>query len=126
MMTFTKTSMDLLTDRLSLPATGHEQDWDVELADPDRLKEFLETYYDPSLTADDRSALAALLLASVDRYLMNRDELPAEWGHICELLRRDKRLHRELIQYWNDEESEPENAFRLTPHLRQAMVVEGT
>jgi hypothetical protein len=50
---------------LDLPATGQEQDWEVELADTRRVDEWLELLRQGALSLDARSALALLILHSL-------------------------------------------------------------
>jgi hypothetical protein len=115
----TKISISKLTQRLSLPASGTEQDWDIELADKTRLGAFLAAYEDPSTSADDKFALMALLLASVDQHLGDNATLPGEWDRVVKLLAEQPDLHREQIEYWaRTEENDPEGWFCLTPHIR--------
>ena len=116
----TKASIEKLNSLLALPATGGEQDWDVELADSGRLDEFVAAYSNVELTAADRIALMALILASVDSYLDQRHALPTAWSSVSELLHRDEELHRQTTEYWRREgEEDPEGWFQLTPHIRQ-------
>lgn len=119
-MMLTRASILKLTARLALPASGLEQDWDVELADKDRLREFLATYESSEMSADDRAALMALMLASIDRYLEAHATLPDEWSAVRGLLLREPHLHRERVEYWERrDEDDPEGWFLLTPYLRR-------
>src|SRR5687768_2546268 len=112
-------SMDRLTTALSLPATGQEQDWDVELADPARVGDFLAAYQQLPLTRDDRIARMALMLASIDRHIEAESGLPSEWERIADLLVHERVLHREAIRYWTCEgDDDPDAWFRLTPLIR--------
>jgi hypothetical protein len=114
-----RTSLEKLESLLALPASGHEQDWEVELADPSRVGEFLEVYETAPLTADDKVALMALILASVDRYLGVEGRAPEEWTRIAVLLTDDHALHRETTSYWAcDGTDDPEGWFSLTPFVR--------
>ncbi|RWM67491.1 MULTISPECIES: hypothetical protein [Mesorhizobium] len=51
---------------LSLPATGKEQDWEFELADPNRIGEMLQASATQNLNYDERCALSLLLIASME------------------------------------------------------------
>lgn len=116
-------SVEKLTALLKLPATGAEQDWDVELADAARLSDFLAAYEDLPLEPSDRSALMALLLASTDRFIGEEGQLPREWERISALLRGEKDLHRETISYWSrEDENDPDGWFALTPYMRELAV----
>lgn len=112
-------SLANLEKLLRLHATGFEQDWDVELADADRVGEFLRAYDEVQLTTDDRVALMALIVASVDRFLGEEGRVPDEWSRIEALLVKDHVLHAQTIKYWACEDAdEPEGWFSITPLVR--------
>jgi hypothetical protein len=51
-----KNSIGRLTGMLRLPATGAEQDWEIELADPSRVDEFVALFRRAELDSPDRTA----------------------------------------------------------------------
>ncbi|MFP2905391.1 hypothetical protein ACLESD_10105 [Pyxidicoccus sp. 3LFB2] len=115
-----KSSTEKLTTALALPTTGQEQDWDAELADPSRIREFLHAYQVLSLTPDDRVALMALIMASVELHLSAGSDVSHDWERIAAILRQERDLHRETISYWACEgEDDPEACFFLTPMVRR-------
>jgi hypothetical protein len=68
----------------SLPARGDEQDWDIELADPDRVEEFLSRYPEIERTDELSFALMSLIVASFDekvwvRFLEVGKPLDFDW-----------------------------------------------
>jgi hypothetical protein len=112
-------SIDKLTTLLSLKSTGLEQDWDVELADENRIGEFISVYEESSLSSDDKLALMSLTLASVDRYIELNSKLPHEWDRIVNILLQERDLHEETVAYWRrDDDDDPEAWFCLTPYIR--------
>jgi hypothetical protein len=96
----TKISTKRIETLFNLPASGYELDWDIELANADRIHEFLEVYESVQLPPDDRFALMAILLASVDRYLEGDATPPVEWQQIASILVKESGLHDRTIQYW--------------------------
>ncbi|MBN9680903.1 MULTISPECIES: hypothetical protein [unclassified Corallococcus] len=119
MVALKQASIARLTTALALPSNGQEQDWDVELADPARIGEFLTAYRSLPLGSDDRVALMALMLASVDRRLGSGLGVPSEWSQIANLLGAERDLHRESLEYWMCEaDDEPDTWFHLTPLVR--------
>ncbi|WP_346912803.1 hypothetical protein [uncultured Roseibium sp.] len=68
----TRYAEDTLCRMFSLPATGEEQDWEVELADDGRVEEFLARY--PEIKDDDELAfgLTWLIVASFDFRIWDR------------------------------------------------------
>ncbi len=51
---------------LNLSATGREQDWEVELANPARIDEMLDVLESKQLDFESESALALLLISSME------------------------------------------------------------
>ena len=116
-MILTKEAIESISQKLSLPFTGVEQDWEVELASSERVNEFVSFYQDTSLSLEEKKALMSLVFASYDDYLneheIDKNEL---WSEIVLLVQSDKYLFKELINYWSLEgETSPENYFKITP-----------
>lgn len=108
-----------ICDLFALPATGFEQDWDVELADADRIDEFLRAYEEQNLTDAERTALMSLVIASADAYVAERGVLPERWSDVGRLLLRDEELHKSALEYWRvPDEEDPDGWFHITPALR--------
>lgn len=117
-----KDSIERLTAMLRLPATGAEQDWDIELADANRVDEFIEAYEHADLRPPDRVALMALVLSSTNALIEAEDQAPATWATIARLLAQDKELHAEALSYWaRTDTDDPEEWFPLTSYLRDAI-----
>ncbi len=57
---------EFLNSFLKLPATGKEQDWEIELSNPNRLLEFIIFLEKTDLSYDQKQALIALILASFE------------------------------------------------------------
>lgn len=119
-MILTKEAIESISQKLSLPFTGVEQDWEVELASSERVNEFVSFYQGTSLSSEEKKALMSLVFASYDDYLneheIDKNEL---WSEIVLLVQSDKALFKELINYWSLEgETSPENYFKITPLVR--------
>ena len=56
----------VLNEMLKLPAQGHEQDWEIELADPERVEEMLNAFPLVEPDIELKSALALLLIRSME------------------------------------------------------------
>lgn len=92
-------AIEAVTRLLSLPAHGHEQDWEIELADSTRLGEFLELIESDRLDLERRSALALLILFSIT-YAdgpVREDVLMRTRKAILE----DAEVHRRMTSYWD-------------------------
>lgn len=84
---------------LNLPATGDEQDWEIELADPARLDDMLralETSHDFEI----RSALALLTIAALENAADAGPPDPALVRRARALIAAEQRLHDRMRYYW--------------------------
>lgn len=119
-MILRKEIIEQLSKKLSLPYMGIEQDWDVELADKNRVDEFISYYNENDLSAEMKYAAMSIILASYDDFL-NDKELDSDyrWHEIEKILKSEKEVFSDLIEYWAVD-SEIENVFRITPLIREA------
>jgi len=115
-----KEAINFLNKVFLLPYTGQEQDWDIEMADSQRLDEFICYYQSNSLSENKKYALIALILASYDDFLSeNNIEVDKRWKTIESLLNSDINLYTELIDYWSLTQEKGTNYFRITPLIRE-------
>lgn len=113
----TKEAMAALNQALRLPATGREQDWDIELADPDRVDEFAAYFESHTLSKREKHALMALILSSLED-LSNKEEVSTElWDRIKRLLRADRDLYADLVKQWGPRNDDPDG-FAISPLLQ--------
>lgn len=112
-------TLERLSKLLNLPFTGAEQDWDVEMADQNRIDEFIIFYNEVELTEEMKYATMSLIVASYDDFL-NSQELDKDdrWDEIKKLLISEKTVFKDLIEYWAIE-SEAIDLFRVTPLIRE-------
>ncbi|MCF6200214.1 MAG: hypothetical protein L3J67_12645 [Hyphomicrobiaceae bacterium] len=107
--------------------TGGEQDWDIELANASRVDEFIENYHDSSFKSQDRMALIKLILASYNDLIDDRKDQwdkqekkdRKKWLKICDLIREEPELHREIIDYWATLKFDNDFLMPVTPLLRE-------
>lgn len=86
---------------LALPATGDEQDWEIELVDPTKVNEMFELLANGSLGLEERSALALLLTHTVDE-LHDDDEDTSELvPRLHSILASDNEVLRRMRFYWS-------------------------
>ena len=89
-----------LTSVLKLPATGREQDWEIELADAAKLGEMLTLFSSGGLDLECRSALALLILFAIE-YYPDVDIPPRQWiGPVREALENDPEVRNRMLSYW--------------------------
>ena len=119
-MILRKEVIEQLSRELSLPFTGIEQDWDIEMASPHRLNDFLK-YYRSDLSADKKVAIVSLILASYEEFLNeNNLEMDNRWNEIKSIIESERALFEDLIDYWSlNNEVDENNLFRVTPLIRR-------
>lgn len=84
---------------LNLPATGHEQDWEIELADPARLDDILRAL----ATTRDFETRCALALLSIAALEDAADAGPPDAALVRQaraLIAAEQRLHDRMRYYW--------------------------
>ena len=114
-----KEIIEQLSRKLSLPYMGFEQDWDVELADKNRIDEFISYYNENDLSAEMKYATMSILLASYDDFLNDKElDIDYRWYEIEIILKSEKGIFRDLIEHWAVD-SEIENIFRITTLIRE-------
>jgi hypothetical protein len=120
-MILKKEVIEQLSKDLSLSFTGIEQDWDLEMANSKRIKEFLIFYKQNDLTIDKKVALMSLILSSYDDFLNeNNLEIDDKWEEIKQILEIEKIIFVDLINYWElNNDIEKDNLYRITPLIRK-------
>ena len=114
-----KRAVEAISQKLNLSVTGSEQDWDIELADPTRINEFLTVFkQDSSLDSEQKYTLMALILASYEDALQEGKPLVDNWEYIKETL-KDDLTYSDLVDYWSlPTDSNEVNLFKITPYIR--------
>lgn len=112
-------AVKFISQKLNLPVTGGEQDWDIELADPTRIEEFVMLFkQDSGLDTEQKYALMALILASYEDALQGGQPLNGSWDYIKKTLKNDL-TYSDLIEYWSlPTENNEGNLFGITPYIR--------
>lgn len=95
---------------LQLPATGFEQDWEIELADDARITEFLEARESDVLNLEGRSALVLLLLISVERL---EGVMCSEEERVRSAIHSDPEILRRMRSYWSRDDNADATVQRL-------------
>lgn len=123
----TRKAMNRLNALLGLKEEDWMQDWDIHLADPERVQEFCSVYRNQIDDEDEKFTLMTLIVASYDDYLRAHGHNPVLWNEIAELLKKDSTLHLDTLEYWavfeeeNPEhyEENPEYYYEITPYIRE-------
>lgn len=120
-MILKKESIEKISNKLSLPFNGIEQDWDIEMANSKRITEFIKFYQqNKNLTTDEKFAVMAILLASYEDYLNENDlNIDDRWFKIKSLLSNNYIIFKELIDKWSlVNETIESDFFKITLLIR--------
>jgi hypothetical protein len=111
-----------LAHRFELPNHPGMQDWPWEVADPERLDEFLAAYEDPSASDDERFVLMEMLLQSFEMRAREHG-FDARWTRTLATLDQNVALHAYSIWYWSslDGSEDLEDHWLVTPDLRRIL-----
>ncbi|OSZ71960.1 hypothetical protein CAP39_00805 [Sphingomonas sp. IBVSS1] len=85
---------------LDLPAKGDEQDWEIELSAPDKLDNMFALMDAGVLNFEERSALALLLMYSVDEIYREGGDTSALFPRLKSLLTADPDVLGRMRYYW--------------------------
>jgi hypothetical protein len=114
-------AIDSLARRFSLPNTPHMQDWEWEVADPERLDEFLSAYSSGDLSDDERFTIMETILQCFEESDTDLSS-DARWSRLLAQLDEHVDLHAYTVWYWSClEEQDPTDWFRVTPFIRQVL-----
>ena len=101
-----KSEVDHLNDLLNLPATGSEQDWELELSDSKRVNEFLEIYENLETKTNVKRAFWALITSSLND-AMEEQRLSLETRQkYKDLLIRDYEILSGVLEAWGQSEDD--------------------
>src|SRR5689334_11026254 len=101
----TRAAMDNLNILLHLPDEPWIQDWDVQLADPNRVEEFCQLYSQLH-NDDERFTLMTLIVASLEENLQANGYDVKLAETVKSLLNSRFDLHKDTIEYWCEFEEE--------------------
>ncbi|MBI3728819.1 MAG: hypothetical protein HY254_10875 [Burkholderiales bacterium] len=121
----TRAAIDALALRFNLPNTKNMQDWEYEVADADRIAEFLAAYDNGELSEDEKFTLMATLLqSSCDAIDEDEKFMCSENLKQClDLLERDIHIHIHLAWYWSSTDTnDMSDAWSITPFIRPILL----
>ncbi|WP_257667165.1 hypothetical protein [Parapedobacter tibetensis] len=121
-MILKKEIVEQLSKELSLPFTGIEQDWSIEMANSNRIDDFLKFYQQNDLSEDKKNAVMSIILASYEDFLHENNDLEIgdRWNEIKSILESERAIFADLINYWSlNNEVEEDNLFLITPLVRK-------
>ena len=106
-------------------SNSHSQDWEYEVADSNRIGDFLEFYISNELNMAEKRILIKLLLESYNDYVEKKGFNSDYARKIKTILEKEKRLFEDIIQEWSCQEENLENSFYITPIIREIIKDDG-
>lgn len=117
----TAEAINSLAHRFQLPYTSQMQDWEWEVADPERIDEFLDAYISGELTDDEKFTLMETIIQSFEE-LASPITVHPRWAEVIKELRQNIDLHIYSVLYWSDLEHElDEEPWQITPYFREIL-----
>jgi hypothetical protein len=114
----TLAAIDALAQRFGFPNDPAMQDWEWQVADADRIDEFVAALETGGLSEDERFTLMEIVLQSFEE-LSAPLELDQRWKRVLEILDQNVSLHGHSICSWSClDVEEPTNWWRVTPYMR--------
>ncbi|MES2058310.1 MAG: hypothetical protein V4564_20405 [Pseudomonadota bacterium] len=114
----TRAAIDALALRFDLPNHHSMQDWEWEVADPNRLDDFIGAYQSGELNDDELFTLMEMIVQSFDNLggAVSRDP---RWRTARDLLDTNIRIHAHTVWYWSCPEMDAaEEQWAITPFIR--------
>ena len=109
-----------LNELFHLPASGQEQDWDIEMAEAKRLNEFTDAF-EINMPLAVKQALLSLILASYDDSLkVDKDLDNHQWNKIKSIIDAEPNHYQQLLAYWAVDDNTTDR-FDITPRIRSYM-----
>lgn len=110
-----------LIKKLNLPKRSkYSQDWEYEIADSERVDEFI-TYYQNNLSdEDEKFTLMLIIIESCNDAISENNLENKTWEKVKKSLMEDYYIHKQTIDYWcSEEEKDIEDCFAITPLIRE-------
>ena len=117
----TRASIEALAKRFDLPFDTSMQDWEWEVADPDRIDEFLEAYRMGELDEDERFTLMETIIQSFED-APQAPEADPRWCEVLNLLTTGIDLHISTVWYWAATDHQRlDDTWLVTPSIRKLL-----
>jgi hypothetical protein len=111
-----KDAKDFLNRSLTLPASGFEQDWEIELADATRVSEFVIFLKKSRLKHIYEEALVSLILASFEDAIWQESFDDEVWNDFLLYILSDRNRFNDVIFPWL---ADGNTDFAISDRLRQ-------
>lgn len=124
MPSVTRASIDGLVHKLGLPEQGdYNQDWEYEIASADIAVQLLMDYTQrDDLTDDEKFTLMHTILESINDFISAQASDFPLMDLFKTIVSQDYALHKETFDYWACWELVLEDAFTITPIIREIII----
>ena len=117
----TRAAIDALAKRFGLANEPGMQDWEYQVADPDRIDEFVAAYESGELSEDERFTLMETIIQSFED-LPGPLEADPRWFRLIGILEDNVRFHGCTIWYWSAlDQDDLDECWRVTPFMRSLL-----
>lgn len=91
-----------LAEKFNLPFDASMQDWEIEIADPKLLPEFISYFSNSTLPDGQRVSLAEIIFQSIEELLMEgQTELAISyWNNVFPLVQRHNSILKNVLDSW--------------------------
>lgn len=118
----TKEAVERLSKELNLPEPDEfSQDWQYEVADSNRIEEFVKFYLDNNLNKSEKFTLMSLILESTNDSVQNKSLNCETWEQIAKILTNDTDINKQILEYWACGDDKIEDSFYITPLIRKIL-----
>ena len=118
----TRKAIDSLAKRFNFPNTPEMQDWEWEVADADRIDEFISVYESGQLDDDEKFILMETIIQSFEE-LNSPLATEPRWGKILKLIEKNIQLHIYSVWYWSDLENDnKDEQWRVNPFIKSILM----
>ena len=97
------------------------QDWEWEVADSDRIDEFISAYESGQLDDDEKFTLMEIIIQSFEEFESSLSIEP-RWKKILNIIENNIELHIYSVWYWSDLENDNEDdQWKVNPFIRSIL-----
>jgi len=118
----TPAAMKALARRFGFPLEDWMQDWEYQVADFERIDEFIAAYGGGELSEDEKFVLMETIIESFEDLARRGSDLTgdARWGRILVVLDQNIALHAYTVWYWSCLDAETsDEPFFVSALIRQ-------
>ncbi|MCG8668043.1 MAG: hypothetical protein MI867_01415 [Pseudomonadales bacterium] len=90
-----------LAQKLNVPLHEDMQDWEYEVADENRIPEYLSLYNSSGCSLENKRLLMEMIVQSLEDKMQKQGFIYRQWPEIKSLIERNYGIHKETVIYWS-------------------------